>query len=53
MSLERRRSLAGLPENRADVILFGAAIFEAVMMRCGFHELRPTLRGVRYGVLLS
>ena len=53
MSLERRSSLVGLPENRADVILFGAAIFEAVMMRCGFHELRPTLRGVRYGVLLS
>ena len=35
-----------------DVILIGAAIYEAVMMRCGFNELRPTLRGVRYGALL-
>jgi exopolyphosphatase/pppGpp-phosphohydrolase len=53
MSSERRQALAGLPADRADVILFGAAIYEAVMMRCGFHQLRPTLRGVRYGSLLS
>ena len=53
MPLASRRKLAGLPANRADVILFGAAIYEAVMMRCGFGELRPTLRGVRYGALLG
>ncbi len=53
MSLAERRALPGLPANRADVILFGAAIYEAVMMRCGFGELRPTLRGVRYGALLG
>jgi exopolyphosphatase / guanosine-5'-triphosphate,3'-diphosphate pyrophosphatase len=53
MSLAERSKLAGLPANRADVILFGAAIYEAVMMRCGFGELRPTLRGVRYGVILD
>ena len=53
MPLAERRELAGLSANRADVILFGAAIFEAVMMRCGFGELRPTLRGVRYGALLG
>jgi exopolyphosphatase/guanosine-5'-triphosphate,3'-diphosphate pyrophosphatase len=53
MPLATRGELPGLPANRADVILFGAAIYEAVMMRCGFHELRPTLRGVRYGALLS
>jgi len=53
MSLAERSELAGLPVNRADVILFGAAIYEAVMMRCGFGELRPTLRGVRYGALLD
>ena len=53
MSLAERSELAGLPANRADVILFGAAIYEAVMMRCGFGELRPTLRGVRYGALLD
>ena len=53
MPLAARGELPGMPANRADVILFGAAIYEAVMMRCGFHELRPTLRGVRYGALLS
>ena len=53
MPLFERRELAGLSANRADVILFGAAIYEAVMMRCGFSKLRPTLRGVRYGALLS
>jgi exopolyphosphatase/guanosine-5'-triphosphate,3'-diphosphate pyrophosphatase len=53
MSLTERSELAGLPANRADVILYGAAIYEAVMMRCGFGELRPTLRGVRYGALLD
>ena len=53
MSMAQRRALPGLPANRADVILFGAAIYEAVMMRCGFGELRPTLRGVRYGALLD
>jgi exopolyphosphatase/guanosine-5'-triphosphate,3'-diphosphate pyrophosphatase len=53
MSLAERSELTGLPANRADVILFGATIYEAVMMRCGFGELRPTLRGVRYGALLD
>ena len=52
MSLADRCELRGLPADRADVILIGAAIYEAVMMRCGFSELRPTLRGVRYGALL-
>ena len=53
MPMAARCELPGLPANRADVILFGAAIYEAVMMRCGFGELRPTLRGVRYGALLD
>jgi len=52
MPLAQRQTLPGLPASRADVILFGAAIYEAVMIRCGFSELRPTLRGVRYGALL-
>jgi len=52
MSLADRCELHGLPADRADVILIGASIYDAVMMRCGFNELRPTLRGVRYGALL-
>ena len=53
MPMAARCELPGLPANRADVILFGAVIYEVVMMRCGFGELRPTLRGVRYGALLD
>ncbi len=52
MPLTERRQLPGLPANRADVILLGAAVYESLMLRCGFGELRPTLRGVRYGALL-
>ena len=53
MNLEQRRNLTGLPANRADVILFGVAIFEVIMVRCGVNKLRPTMRGVRHGALLG
>ena len=38
---------------RADVLLMGAAIYEAVMEQFGFQTLRPSMRGVRYGALLE
>ena len=53
LPLEDRRNLPGLPANRADVILIGAVIYKTVMKQFGFSELRPTLRGVRYGALLD
>ena len=53
MPLEERRRLPGLPADRADVILMGAAIYETVMKQFGYSGLRPTLRGVRYGALLD
>ncbi len=53
MPLAQRQKLPGLPANRADVILIGVQIYEAILLRCGFAELRPTLRGVRYGALLE
>ena len=53
LPLEDRRQLPGLPANRADVILIGAVIYKIVMKQFGFSELRPTLRGVRYGALLD
>ncbi|MSU43274.1 MAG: hypothetical protein EXS22_04425 [Pedosphaera sp.] len=52
LPLAARQRLPGLPANRADVILFGAAIFWVLMRQFGFTELRPTLRGVRFGALL-
>jgi len=53
MPLTERRQLPGLPANRADVILLGAAVYVSLMLRCNFGELRPTLRGVRYGAMLK
>ncbi len=53
MPMAARQRLPGLPANRADVILFGAAIYCVLMQKLGFRELRPTLRGLRYGALLA
>jgi exopolyphosphatase/guanosine-5'-triphosphate,3'-diphosphate pyrophosphatase len=51
--LAERKQLAGLPANRADVILLGTVIFEAVMERFDFAELRLSTRGLRFGALLD
>jgi exopolyphosphatase/guanosine-5'-triphosphate,3'-diphosphate pyrophosphatase len=53
MPLEDRKKIAGLPANRADVILIGAAIYEAVMLEFGFSELRVSTRGLRFAALLA
>lgn len=52
LTLEQRKQIVGLPKNRADVILTGAAIFEAVMKQFGFRELRISTRGLRFGAVL-
>lgn len=52
LSLEERKKIIGLPPKRADVILTGLAIYEAVMERFGFDELRISTRGLRYAALL-
>jgi exopolyphosphatase/guanosine-5'-triphosphate,3'-diphosphate pyrophosphatase len=51
MSLTARQEIPGLAANRADVILFGAEIYEAIMNRFGFEQLRISTRGLRYGAL--
>jgi exopolyphosphatase/guanosine-5'-triphosphate,3'-diphosphate pyrophosphatase len=53
LPLARRQQLPGLPANRADVILMGVAIFEAVMTRFQFPELLVSTRGLRFGALLA
>ncbi len=53
LSLEARKQLVGLPKNRADVILTGTVIYEAVTEVCGFRELRISTRGLRFGALLT
>jgi exopolyphosphatase / guanosine-5'-triphosphate,3'-diphosphate pyrophosphatase len=53
MPLEQRKRIVGLPSNRADVILMGAAIYQAVMQFFGFPELRISTRGLRFAALLG
>jgi exopolyphosphatase/guanosine-5'-triphosphate,3'-diphosphate pyrophosphatase len=53
LPLERRRQIPGLPANRADVILMGAAIYEAIMAQFDLAELRLSTRGLRFGAVLA
>lgn len=51
LPLVARRELPGLPPKRADVILFGAAIYEAVMASFGIATLRVSTRGLRFAAV--
>lgn len=51
LPLATRRELPGLPPKRADVILFGAVIFEAVMEAFAIAELRVSTRGLRFAAV--
>ena len=51
LPLSERRELPGLPAKRADVILFGAAIYEAVMETFGIATLRVSTRGLRFAAV--
>lgn len=53
LPLAERKKLIGLPENRADVILFGAAIYLAIMECFDLSHLQVSTRGVRFGGLLQ
>jgi exopolyphosphatase/guanosine-5'-triphosphate,3'-diphosphate pyrophosphatase len=52
LPLARRQEIVGLPKKRADVILPGAAIMEALMESFGFVELRASTRGLRFAALM-
>ena len=53
LSLRERQAIPGLPANRADVILFGAAIVEGIMDALGFRQLRVSTRGLRFGAVAA
>jgi len=53
LPLAERRMTTGLPQKRADVILTGLAIYEAVMETLGFSEMRVTTRGLRFAIVLQ
>jgi exopolyphosphatase/guanosine-5'-triphosphate,3'-diphosphate pyrophosphatase len=51
--LVERQQVVGIPKKRADVILTGMAIYEAVMTQFGFDAVRVSTRGLRYFALLQ
>jgi exopolyphosphatase/pppGpp-phosphohydrolase len=53
LSFAKRQEIVGLPKKRADVILMGTVIYEAVMEIFTLDELRVTTRGLRYAVLMD
>ena len=53
LPLGERQKLPGLPAGRADVILFGVLIYEAVMQQFDLPDLRVTTRGLRYAALMD
>lgn len=53
LPLAERREIVGLPPKRADVMLTGAAIYEAIMEQFHFAELRITTRGLRFAAVME
>lgn len=53
LPLEARKETIGLPRNRADIILMGVAIYQAVMEEFGFRELRISTRGLRFAAVMD
>jgi exopolyphosphatase/guanosine-5'-triphosphate,3'-diphosphate pyrophosphatase len=52
MTLAQRQHIVGMPPNRADVILTGMAIYEAIMVQFGLGVLGVSTRGLRFWALL-
>jgi exopolyphosphatase/guanosine-5'-triphosphate,3'-diphosphate pyrophosphatase len=53
MPLNQRRRIPGLPKERADVILAGAAILLGAMDALGFNRLTVSCHGLRYGLIYA
>jgi exopolyphosphatase / guanosine-5'-triphosphate,3'-diphosphate pyrophosphatase len=53
LPLAERKEIPGLPKLRADVILTGVLIYEAVMEEFDFMELRVSTRGLRFAVVMD
>jgi exopolyphosphatase / guanosine-5'-triphosphate,3'-diphosphate pyrophosphatase len=53
LPLAERKEIPGLPKLRADVILTGVLIYEAVMEEFGFKQLRVSTRGLRFAAVMD
>jgi exopolyphosphatase / guanosine-5'-triphosphate,3'-diphosphate pyrophosphatase len=52
LPLVERKSVVGLPSNRADVILPGVVFFDQMLQVFGLEELRISTRGLRFAALM-
>jgi exopolyphosphatase/guanosine-5'-triphosphate,3'-diphosphate pyrophosphatase len=53
LPLAERKEVPGLPKQRADVILTGVVIYEAVMEEFDFKQLRISTRGLRFAAVME
>jgi exopolyphosphatase/guanosine-5'-triphosphate,3'-diphosphate pyrophosphatase len=53
LPLAERKEIHGLPKLRADVILLGVLIYEAIMAEFGFKYLRVSTRGLRFAAVMD
>lgn len=53
VNLSERRKFSGLPPERADIILTGCAIYEALLRNLRLSALQPSTRGLRFAALLD
>ena len=53
LPLSRRRDIPGLPKSRADVILTGVLICEAVMEEFKFARIQVSTRGLRFAAVMD
>jgi exopolyphosphatase/guanosine-5'-triphosphate,3'-diphosphate pyrophosphatase len=53
LPLAERQKIVGLPRNRADVILTGAAICETALEQLQFPAMRVSTRGLRFAAVLT
>ena len=53
LSLSQRKSLAGMPAKRADVLPAGAMLLRSVMDHLGADEVMVSDRGIRWGRLFE
>jgi exopolyphosphatase/guanosine-5'-triphosphate,3'-diphosphate pyrophosphatase len=53
MPLAQREAVVGLPRKRADVVLTGTVIYEAIMEMFQLPELRISTRGLRFAAVMD
>lgn len=53
LTVEQRRQVPGMPADRADIIVAGAAALAFALEALGVHEVTVSTRNLRYGALLN